>query len=171
VPENAKKIVLADTNVLLEAHRTGCLKALCAQHSIVTVSKCIEETQTGFHLRPPEDTISREFLLSSLSKIAEVSKIELATLELRLPSGPYLDEGEKHLLAYALTRSDSYLLCGPDRAMIRAAAKLNLIERLISLGQLAAEANIGNRQIKLLSENFGKRWLEDERAKAVFGIL
>jgi hypothetical protein len=119
VSENTKKVVLADTNVLLEAHRIGCLKALCAQHSIVTVRKCIEETQTGFHLRPPEGTISREFLQSSLLEIAEVSKLELATLELRLPSGPYLDDGEKHLLAYALTRSDSYSLCGPDRAMIR----------------------------------------------------
>jgi hypothetical protein len=171
VSESTKKIVLVDTNVLLEAHRTGCLKALCAQYSIVTVSKCIEETQTGFHLRRPEDTIAREFLLSSLADVAEVSEVKLATLELRLPSGPYLDDGEKHLLAHALTRSDAYLLCGPDRAMIRAAAKLNLTERLVSLGQLAVEANVGNRQIKLLSENFGKRWLEDERAKAVFGIL
>jgi hypothetical protein len=171
VSENTKKVVLADTNVLLEAHRIGCLKTLCAQHLIVTVSKCIEETQTGFHLRPPEGTIPRESLQSALSQIAEVSKIEVATIELRLPTGPYLDDGEKHLLAHALTRTDSYLLCGPDRAMIRAAVKLNLSEKLVSLAQLAAEANVGTRQLKLLRENFGKRWLEDERAKAVLGIL
>jgi hypothetical protein len=171
VSSNAKKIVLVDTNILIEAHRTGCLTALCAHHHVVSVNKCIEESQTGYGNRSPEETIPLDVLRSSLAEINAVSEIEIAALELQLPSGPYLDEGDNHLLAHAIARKDFYLLCGPDKAMVRAAYKLAFIERLVSLDQLATEAHIAGRQVKRLRPNFKTQWLEEERVKVRLGHI
>jgi hypothetical protein len=171
VSANARKVVLVDTNILIEAHRTGCLNALCTRHHVVSVCKCIEETQTGHGNRTPDETIPLDLLKSSLAEINPVSVTELAALELQLLTGPYLDPGEKHLLAHAITRTDFYLLCGPDKAMVRAAHKLALIDRLISLDQLATEAHVAGRQRKRLRPNFKTQWLEEERTKVRLGHI
>ena len=39
--------VFADTNVILEAFRTGCWTAISNHFAIETVEKCVEETLTG----------------------------------------------------------------------------------------------------------------------------
>ena len=42
-----KTRVFADTNVILEAFRTGCWTAISSHFAIETVQKCVEETLTG----------------------------------------------------------------------------------------------------------------------------
>lgn len=42
-----KTRVFADTNVILEAFRTNCWKAISSHFAIETVEKCVEETLTG----------------------------------------------------------------------------------------------------------------------------
>lgn len=168
---DTRKLILVDTNVALEAYRVGCLKPLCTHHRIVMVTKCVEETQTGLHLRDSSDTIPIDLLRSSLAEIPEVSRRGLAALDLRLPNGPYLDDGEKHLLAHALERADSFLLCGPDKAMVRGAHKLGMIERLVSLEQIAKEAHVAKRQLGKLGTHFRSVWLEEERTKALMGLI
>jgi hypothetical protein len=112
-----------------------------------------------------------EFLRSSLAEINPVSDVQIATLELRLAKGPALDDGEKHLLAHAITRQDFYLLCGPDKAMIRAANVLTIMEKVVSLSELATEAHVAARQLQRLGPNFKKPWLEEERAKVRLGYI
>ncbi len=46
--------VLVDTNVILEAHRTGTWRALTGGYRVETVEECVTETQTGFQLRRTE---------------------------------------------------------------------------------------------------------------------
>ena len=41
------QIVLVDTNVIIEAHRTGCWKVLASHFPIHTVEKIVEETDIG----------------------------------------------------------------------------------------------------------------------------
>ncbi len=41
--------VFADTNVILEAFRTGCWTAIASRFAIETVEKCVEEALTGIH--------------------------------------------------------------------------------------------------------------------------
>jgi len=38
-----KKRVFADTNVVIEAFRTGCWTAICARYAVETVEKCVED--------------------------------------------------------------------------------------------------------------------------------
>ena len=49
--------VLVDTNVILEAHRTGSWGALTGGYAVETVEDCVTETQTGFQRRQPENRI------------------------------------------------------------------------------------------------------------------
>jgi hypothetical protein len=51
-----------------------------------------------------------------------------------------LDEGEKALWAHALTRSDAWVLCGPDKASLRIGVRLNLRDRLVALERLLDDA-------------------------------
>ena len=46
--------VPVDTNVILEAHRTGFWRALTGGYAVETVEDCVTETQTGFQRRRPE---------------------------------------------------------------------------------------------------------------------
>ena len=46
--------VPVDTDVILEAHRTGTWRALTGGYAVETVEDCVTETQTGFQRRRPE---------------------------------------------------------------------------------------------------------------------
>ena len=46
--------MLVDTNVILEAHRTGSWRALAGGYAVETVEDCVTEPQTGFQRRRPE---------------------------------------------------------------------------------------------------------------------
>ena len=41
-------VVLVDTNVIIEAHRTAAWAALIGAYGVETVEDCVTETQTGY---------------------------------------------------------------------------------------------------------------------------
>ena len=41
-------VVLVDTNVIIEAHRTAAWAALVGAYGVETVEDCVTETQTGY---------------------------------------------------------------------------------------------------------------------------
>ncbi len=51
--------VLVDTNVILEAHRTGFWPALTGGYGVETVEDCVTETQTGLVPAPAVRTADR----------------------------------------------------------------------------------------------------------------
>ncbi len=90
--------VLVDTNVVLEAHRTACWPALTGGSRIETVEDCVTETQTGFQMRRPEQTIDNSQFQSSLFDVHQVNNEERAELMIRT-RGIALDLGEESLWA------------------------------------------------------------------------
>jgi hypothetical protein len=69
-----------------------------------------------------------------------------------------LDVGEWSLWAHALTRSDAWVLCGPDKASMRFGVRLGLRERLMSLQGLLDAAGFRPRaELKLA---YTSSWLE-----------
>lgn len=62
-----QQIVLVDTNVILEAHQTGCWIPLANYFALHTVAKVVEETQTGYQNRDPEHWIDEAVLRGQLS--------------------------------------------------------------------------------------------------------
>jgi len=96
----AKTRVFIDTNIIIEAFRTGCWTAICNKFAIETVDKCVEEALTGNPDDPGRVHIDRDALLEGLADRHQVGKLELAKLVLTHPSCHGLDDGELHLLAW-----------------------------------------------------------------------
>jgi hypothetical protein len=71
----------------------------------------------------------------------------------------YLDTGERALWAHALTRTDAWILCGPDRASLRFGVRVGCRDRLLSLEALL-EA-VGHRVKGGLPRQFSTRWQDN----------
>ena len=159
-----EKPILVDTNAIIEAHRVRGWPALAGSYYIETVEDCVTETQTGFQNRPPEQQIDAQTLCSSLGEVHSVSDVERATLALQI-QGISLDLGEESLWAHALGRNDSWLLCGPDTASIRAGVRLGFRNQIISLESLFD--GIGHRPRVPLKDAYSKQWLRKTLNKLV----
>jgi hypothetical protein len=149
--------VLVDTNVILESHRIGAWSALAGGYPIETVEDCVTETQTGFQRRRPEQQIDAKALRASLVAVHAPGDREIAAVAVRAPDIA-LDIGERSLWAHALTRSDAWILCGPDKASLRFGVRAGHRERLVALERLLDEA--GYRPREPLKLAYTSRWLE-----------
>ena len=118
--------VLVDTNVILECHRVGSWRALAGGYRLETVEDCVTETQTGFQRRQPEHQIDETELRASLAAVHSVGNRERAESAVQV-HGIELDLGEASLWAHALSRSDAWVLCGPDKASLRCGVRLKAI--------------------------------------------
>ena len=149
--------LLVDTNAIIESHRTGSWRALAGGYRLETVEQCVTETQTGFQLRRPEQSIGASELRVSLSAVHRVGDRERAGLLVRI-QGIALDGGEEALWAHALGRGDGWFLCGPDKASLRCGVRLGFRERLVSLEELLAD--VGHRPRISLEPQYTKKWLD-----------
>lgn len=164
---SASRIVLVDTNVILEAHAKQCWAALTGGHCIETVEMCVTETQTGRQQRAPELLIDESALRESLNDVHEVSDIEIAEVILRGGNG--LHDGERHLWAHALTRNDNWAFCGPDTASLRFGYDNKMRSHFVTLEELLQE--VGFRPALPIERHYGKKFHDDVMTKAVLGIL
>lgn len=156
--------VLVDTNVVIEAHRTGCWKTIAGYFAMETVEKVIEETQTGAQNRAPHTWIDAAKLRASLRHIAVVTDEMRARFHLAHPDAA-LDPGELDLLIHAETidASDAWLLNSPDMAAIRHAHRRGWLDRVVSLE--AMNAHLKGRLCTALRQNFSEAWLSTKRTR------
>lgn len=149
--------VLIDTNAIIECFRVGAWRALAGGYNLETVEDCVTETQTGYQRRRPEQQIDGTQLRTSLKAVHDVQDAERAVVAVRAPDIA-LDVGERSLWAHALTRTDTWVLCGPDRGILRFGVRLGLRQRLIALESLLGDA--GHRPRETLKPAYTARWLE-----------
>jgi len=150
--------VFVDTNVILECWRVGAWRALASGYTVETVEDCVTETQTGFQRRRNEERIDGAALRQSLVQVHEVTSAHLAASIVRNENISFLDLGERHLWAHALTRTDAWVLCGPDRASIRFGIRLGFRDRLMALEGLLSD--VGHRPREALRPAYTARWLD-----------
>lgn len=149
--------VLVDTNIILECWRIGAWRALTGGYAVETVEDCITETRTGFQRRRNEQQIDAAALRASFAKPAHpATERELAEAVLKAPD-IYLDRGEHALWAHALTRTDVWVFCGPDRASLRFGVRVGCRERIVSLEALLE--GIGYQIKGALKRHFTTQWL------------
>jgi len=158
--------VLIDTNAIIEAHRLGCWKNLIAFFSMETVQECLRESATGrcdtYGYVPIDIQLLRQTI--TIHSINDKNRTRLLLSE---PEAADLDAGEKDLLAFAITQSvDVILICSPDRACMRVAAKLGLLDRLVSLESLSSR--VGRQKLKF-EFNFTKQWHKKACDDILFG--
>jgi hypothetical protein len=157
--------VLVDTNIIIEAVRTGCWNALTTHFSVQTVEKCCEEARTGEARRPGYVEVSEKILREKLS-VHRVSESELAALSLRDAEAFRLDAGEQHLWAHAAGRADAWIACCCDQAAINVAVRLGWGDQLVSLEEMASTA--GARQaVQQLKTQFASERLSAWRTAAL----
>ncbi|MBY4833781.1 hypothetical protein [Burkholderia dolosa] len=170
-----KTRVFADTNVILEAFRTGCWTAICQHYAIETVEKCIEEALTGDPDDPRRVPVDRETLTGGLAARHAVGKRELASLVLAHPECQGLDAGELHLLAWlhaqGLLPNVLVLVSTADKAAIVATGRLGGLDSLVSLEQLAQHSGVTRGQIDSLARHYRSGWLDEIKFKVRFGII
>ncbi|WP_016744457.1 hypothetical protein [Rhizorhabdus wittichii] len=137
--------VLLDNNAIGDAVDLGVWKGLIGAYSgqLETVAEVADEAGTYF--RRKDDA---QALMASLKNLQthEVSNADRARLLVEI-EGLSLDAGERDLWSHAIGRSDNWILCGPDRASLRAAVRLGLQDRLVSLEQLLESAGLPTRKL------------------------
>ena len=127
------QVVLVDTNIIIEAFRARCWKALTAYYRVETVEKCYEEALTGDRLRPGYVEVDPAALKGKLV-IHRVASMELAALALTCPDADGLDAGERHLFAHAHGRADAWITTCADRAAVRVALVLGWKDHILFAG-------------------------------------
>jgi hypothetical protein len=148
--------VLVDTNAILECWRVGAWRALTGGYGVETVEDCVTETQTGYQRRSPEQQIDHAALRTSLKVIHPVGDRERAAAVVRDAMFSFLDVGERSLWAHALTRSDAWVLCGPDKASLRFGVRVGLRDRLVALEDLLRD--VGHRPAVALKTAYSSAW-------------
>lgn len=171
----AKVRVFVDTNIILEAFRTGCWAAICERYAIETVEKCVEEALTGDLYDPRRIPVDRTALISGLNGRHAVGRRELVDLVLAYPFCQALDDGELHLLAWLnaskLLPQALILLSTADKAAIVATGRLGWIDSLTSLEQLVRTSGVTPGQIERLARHYREDWLGEIKMKIRLGIL
>lgn len=160
------QVVLVDTNIIIEAFRTRCWKALAAYYRVETVEKCYEEALTGDRLRPGYVEVETRALKEKLT-IHRVESMEQAALAVACPNVDALDAGERHLFAHAYSRSDAWIATCADRAAVRIALTLGWKERLCSLEVLSKPTGAK----PALKRHFTEDWLSEVRTDFALGQL
>jgi len=167
-------VYVLDTNVILEAVRTGTWGALTGGLSIDTVEECREECLRGDRFSSGYIAVT-EHDLDRVTQIHPVSDTERATLALQTDSSG-LDAGERDLLAHALGRpagpggpepDEAWLICSSDRACVLVGVALGWKDRLVSL-EAAIEA-VGVTADPPLRRHFKEKWLSEARTRALLG--
>ncbi len=167
--------VFVDTNVILDAFRTGCWATICQRYAIETVEKRIEETLTGDPDDPRRIHVERGGLTAGLAACHAVGKRELAALVLDHPESHGLDDGELHLLACLHARGllphVLVLMSAADKAAIVATGRLGGLDSLVSLERLAQDAGVTRGRIDNLALHYRSAWFDEIRFKVRFGII
>jgi hypothetical protein len=158
------QIVLLDTNVIIEAFRTRCWRAIVNTFKIETVEKCCEEAATGDKRQPGYVEVDVDCLRKSVV-VHAVDLRELAEIETRLAEPDRIDAGEKHLLAHALGKAGTWFVSASDKAAVYAGSELGLLERFVSVEALVRAAGVSPQ----LRRQFTEKWLSELRTTILLG--
>lgn len=171
----SKLRVFVDTNVIIEAFRTGCWTVICQKYAVETVEKCIEEALTGDPSDPRRIPVDHNALDSGLAARHAVSKKERVALVLAHPRCQTLDDGELHLLAWlhanGLIPDALILLSTADKAAIVATGELGWIDSLVSLEHLAKISGVTRGQVDGLARHYRAEWLDEIKVKIRLGVI
>lgn len=159
-------VVLLDNCAINGAVKAGYWKALLGRGRLETVEEVAREAGSFFRKRADQRELADSFRSVVQQPVDTAARVALAA---RL--GPVaLDDGERDLWAHALGRTDHWLLCGPDVASLKAAVRLGLADRLVSLEALLEDVGLRPRGLgveqteKWLRTTIGRLKLEAGRS-------
>lgn len=171
----ARMRVFLDTNVILLAYKTGCWKTLCNHYQLETVEKCVEEALTGDNTAEGRVDVPAAELAPPKIVVHTVTRRDEAALALAHPGMPFLDDGERHLMAWMhanhIKPTDGIYLSSADRGAIRGAHELGLLDMTECLETLAKRAGVVGAPLKGIPEQHRAAWLSTCRTDIRLGKL
>lgn len=160
---NPKSILFVDTMIILEAHRTGCWASLTGSYDVRTVEKVKEEALRGRKNRSEYIEVDAvEF--DSRIHVETVTASQIVAASIEHERLAYLDDGEKHLLAYLLSidrMTTDFKVSTADKAAILAACAIGMMDQLVSLEELVRPGTL----TVPLKTNYSRTFLSEERTK------
>lgn len=163
-------VVLVDTNVIIEAVRTGAWNALTGAVCVETVEECLDEAQRGDSTRPAYVRVS-DADIARLHAVHPVSKRERAEYLLADLEAAGMDPGEQDLFAHAYQRvkrgDQVWVICSSHKASIRAAVRIAVADRLRSLEAVCAA--VGARPTVPLKPHHQEPFLSRYRTEYLLG--
>lgn len=167
MPAPVRQVVYVDTNVVIEATRTGCWKALLERFDVRTVAEVRREAQAGDPKAKEYVAVDVKIFKESVT-VCEVTQKQIVSAQLRSRLITQIDAGERDLLAYVAAQDKSALvLTTGDRAAVRAACALGLDNQLRSLEELAKDC--GERPA--VGNWFTKTWLGKVKTECLLDSL
>jgi len=158
----SNRLVLVDTNIIIEAVRTECWSGLRGYYKLVTVESCRDEALSGVGRSPAYVEVRKSDLTPGVQVVA-VTDPDRAVLATACPEANFLDRGEFDLWAHAYSRGDNWVAVCADQAAVRVAVQLGWGDRLESLELIIADAGL---RIRLpLKDHYSRRRLSTWRAK------
>jgi hypothetical protein len=162
-----RKVIYVDTNVVLEAQRTGCLLDILERFDVRTVETVQIEIQTGDRRREGYVAVNMEEF-SAKATINKVTNVQLLQASAKASSLPALDPGERDLLAFVASEDPrSLLLTTADKAAVKTACQLKLENSLISLEEIAGQCG----KSPALKRQYSRAWLGQVRTEFRFDTL
>jgi hypothetical protein len=152
----SNRLILVDTNIIIESVRTECWNGLRGHYQLVSVEKCREEAHSGIGRTPGYVEVSDHHLSSGI-QIMTVADADRARLATECAQAAGLDDGERDLWAHAYSRTDGWEAACADQAAVRIAMMFGWGDRLISLEELVTAARI--RTKKPLKNHYTKKKL------------
>ena len=136
------KVVFVDTNVIIEAHRTGCWEALVGSYDVHTVETVAEEAFRGPVDRTGYISIDAEAFDAKVTTHV-VSEAMRAKALIDFPQLATIDDGERDLLAFLFCYGRPVVLLSTgDSAAIRCACQLGFKDQLYALEKLARKGSV-----------------------------
>jgi hypothetical protein len=152
--------VLMDNCAISGAIRAGVWNMLLGGYAMETVEEVAREAGTLFRKLPEHYELAEGFRRLTIHGVDTLARAELAMRTSGLP----LDEGERDLWAHAIGRDDAWILCGPDIASLRAAVRLGLGDRIVSLESLLGGLGVNNKK---LSQEQTEKWLRSTMGRLI----
>lgn len=148
---------MLDTNVIIEAHRTGCWNAVAKGFALETTKECAEEARRGNKRDPNYVAVE----LSGKSNVVTVEPSWYDAVKARSVFFSLLQRGEQELLVYAYHDRSLQWASTADTAAVRAGYELGVLDRFVALEELAAL--VGARP--KLRRHFTLAWLSRLRTE------
>lgn len=170
-----KTRVFVDTNVILQAFKSGTWTAICQTYAVETVEKCIEEALTGDANAPGYIQVDPQVLIDGLAGRHLVDNRQIVSFFFSHPQCQGLDAGELHLLAWLHAQGKianaHVLVSTADKAALVAACNIGLADLLESLESLAKKSGVTKGQIDGLENHYRTTWLGDIKLKIAMGVI
>jgi hypothetical protein len=148
---------MLDTNVIIEAHRTRCWNAVVKGFALETTKECADEAGRG----DQSDPLYVAVQVSQMSQVVTVDPAWHEPVKARSVFFSLLQPGEQELLVYAYHDQSLPWASTADTAAVRAGHELGLLDRFVTLEELARL--VGARPN--LRRHFTNAWLSRLRTE------